>query len=246
MANETITYSKNAEGWTSFWSYLPDWMIGLNNSFYTWKNGSLYKHDVNTTRNNFYSVQYNSSITSIFSQDSDAVKMFKTVAIDSNYPWQANIVTDLNTGEISTSFYKDKEGTFFSYIRRYDNTDIDLKSISTQGLGSITSYNTITLTFVFNFDIGSSISQGDTLYIRRGTVSEAQGVIASHTNRTITLVAKVGTFIPTAGDYVFIVKNAQAESYGARGYYMEVELTNSVTDYVELFSISSSVFKSYM
>ena len=37
MALETITYSDNADGWTSFWDYYPDWMIGMSNVFYSWK-----------------------------------------------------------------------------------------------------------------------------------------------------------------------------------------------------------------
>jgi hypothetical protein len=42
-----------------------------------------------------------------------------------------------------------------------------------------------------------------------------------------------------------VVKDAVAESYGARGYYMETTLTNTDTEAVELFAISSQIFKSY-
>lgn len=244
MANETVTYSKSVEGWTSFWSYMPDWMIGMNNNFYTWKDGELYKHDSNQTRNNFYGVQYNSSVVSIFSQDVLSVKMYKTISIDSTHPWDTSITTDLSTGEIAASAYKDKEGNLYAYIRRSDDGSFDLKAMSTQGVGNILSYSS--LTFNFRFDIGSSISQGDKLYIQYGTQSVLQGTIASHASKSITLSSLVSVILPAPGDYVFIVKNAQAESYGARGYYMEVALSNSVTEYCEIFGLSSSTFKSYM
>lgn len=240
----TITYSPSTKGWTSFWSYQPDWMVGMNNSFYTFKDGNIYQHDVNQTRNNFYGYQNSSSITSVFNQDVLAVKMYKTISLDTTTPWDTEITTDLNTGVISSSFYQEKEGNYYAYIRRANDGSIDLKALSTQGVGSLLSYST--LVFSFNFDLGTSISQGDTVYINRNGVSQAQGVIASHTDRTITIASKTGAFTPVLGDYIFIVKNAQAESYGARGYYMEVKLTNTSTTLVDIFGVSSSTFKSYM
>jgi hypothetical protein len=244
MANKTVTYSPSSQGWTSFWSFQPEWMIGMNSTFYTFYNGNIWQHDSNQTRNNFYGVQYNSSVTSIFNQDVLAVKMYKTIAIDSTQAWDTTITTDLNTGTISSSFYQEKEGNYYAYIRRADDGSVDFKAISTQGIGALSTYSA--LTFNFTFDIGTSVSQGDKVYINRAGVDEAQGTVASHTNRSITIAAKTGAFTPTAGDYIYIVKNSQAESYGARGYYMEVNLTNSSSTLVEIFGVSSSTFKSYM
>jgi hypothetical protein len=47
------------------------------------------------------------------------------------------------------------------------------------------------------------------------------------------------------GDYILYIKNSVAESYGARGYYMQYELENGSNSRVELFSVKSNVFKSY-
>ncbi len=35
--NYTLSYSEGVQGWTSFFSFYPDWMIGMNNYFYTFK-----------------------------------------------------------------------------------------------------------------------------------------------------------------------------------------------------------------
>jgi len=51
--NYTLSYSEGVQGWTSFFSFYPDWMIGMNNYFYTFKGGNLYRHNVNEVRNNF-------------------------------------------------------------------------------------------------------------------------------------------------------------------------------------------------
>ena len=43
---ETLTFDDGVKGWTSFYSYIPDFMIGMNNYFYSFKNGNLYRHNV--------------------------------------------------------------------------------------------------------------------------------------------------------------------------------------------------------
>ena len=121
MAGEiTVTYSPRSKGWSSFFSYHPDWMLGLNSTFYTWKNGNLYEHDASNNRNSFYVnfasnqnpkpyFNYPSTITTIFNQDPTTNKMFKTVALESTQPWSASIVTDLNSGLVQVPEYIEKE-----------------------------------------------------------------------------------------------------------------------------------------
>lgn len=241
MAAQTITYSQLAQGWTSFWSYLPDWMIGMNNSFYTWHNGELYKHNTNSTRNNFYGVQYDSTISSILNQEPTTVKMFKTLTLNSTAPWVTSITTDISLGAMDSTFFKDKEDQWFTYIRRPDDGTFDTRALSTSGIGSLLSYSTLVFTFAFGLD--SSISQGDKLYIVSGGSLTLLGTIASHTATTITISSLVGP-TPVAGNMIAYIKNSSAESHGARGYYMQVDLTNSLTTQQEIFSISSTVFKS--
>jgi len=241
MAEQTITYSTGEDSWTSFWSYIPDWMIGMNNNFYSWRNGSLYKHNTNNTRNRFYGVNYPSTITTIFNDEPFSPKVFKTVSMYSTDTWDVEVETDLNTGIIDKSWFKPKEGHWFAFIRRNDN-EIDLKATSTQGIGALTSYASLTLTF--NFNIGSNVSQGDKIYRISNTGTLVLiGTVASHTPVSITLVSAAVTPVP--GDKIVYVKNSTAESYGPRGYYMQTKLTNQNTDYVGLFHINTNSFLSF-
>lgn len=239
MADKTISYSPTGNGWTSFWSFIPDWMAGMNNTFYTWKNGSLYTHDTNSTRNQFYGVNYSSQITTIFNQDPTTLKMFKTVSLESNDTWSLTSTTDINTGIIDDSWFIDKEGHWFAFIRR-NTGDADHKAISTQGIGQVQTYAANVITFGFN--IGTSISQGDVVYKVSGGALVLVGTVASHDTNSITLVSEVSAPAPT--DMIVYVKSSQAESYGVRGAWMEVTITNDNTDEVEIFEISSNVFKS--
>jgi hypothetical protein len=249
MSVYTVSYSDLSKGWTSFWSYEPEWMIGMNSSFYTWKNGELYQHNSNATRNAFYIsdmvtneyFMYPSSIQTIFNQEYAVNKMFKSVSLDSTKSWDADIVTDMSTGHMDSSYFTEKEGMWYSYIRRLDTENYDTKSISTQGIGSMASYVPLSLVLTFSFNIGSGISAGDTAYkISGSNTLVLLGEVASHTSNTITLVSTA--VAPGAGDVIVYVKNSQVESYGARGYYMDLTLTNNDTTETEIFAVTSNVF----
>jgi hypothetical protein len=258
MAGEiTVAYSPRSKGWTSFFSYHPDWMLGLNSTFYTWKDGNLYEHDRNSLRNNFYVdfssnenpkpyFSYPSTITTIFNQDPTTNKMFKTLALESTAVWKAELTSDLNTGIVDVNQYSDKEGTYFGYVHNLSSSVIDPNSISTQGIGRTNAVNPLVPSIAFPFAIPSNVSIGDKVYkVDVNNVTTYLGNISAISSNLLEYLPDPFGTPPLVGDMIFIVKNNVAESYGVRGYYMEVELTNTFESEVELFEVSSSAFKSY-
>ena len=247
MAEITITYSDRLQGWTSFFSFRPEWMIGLNNTFYTMSGGQLYRHrDDTVNRNTFYGLYSKSAITNVFNDKPLNAKMFKTIGLEGTHPWQAVVNTDLEAGQIQTKWFVAKEGDWYGNIRRNDNnTDLDL--MSAQGIGDCALPISILLppsvTIPFGFNINQMVNVGDTIYKNTTGVGDIIGVATYVTANTI--VVNNPTNNPVLGDLILAIKDSVAESYGARGYYMEVQLINSLTTQVELFSMSSSVFQSY-
>jgi hypothetical protein len=259
----TLTYNKNVEGWTSFFSYHPEMMIGMNGAFYSFKGGELYKHNTNVNRNTFYQDWWDrvdfpivpspnafepSRITSVFNKEPLTIKNFKTIATYGNSPWSCSVITDLSTGEIDSTYFEEKEGNWFAYIRNLSGDD-NLRLRSAQGVGSVNlvqSPGTAATVLNFTFNIGTIVSIGDLAYRNDAGTIEFIGAITAFTNTSIT----INNTPPSAnsvsnGDYILYIKNSVAESYGARGYYMQYELENGSTDRVELFSVKSNVFKSY-
>lgn len=240
MANYTISYSPKLSGWTSYHSFYPEWMVSMNNFLYTFKDGNLYKHNTNQQRNTYYGVKTSSRLTTIFNQEPTQAKSFKTLALNSTSPWQANITSDQGSGFIDSSWYDLKEGTWYAYIRRNAN-DNDLSMISTQGVGNLASRSGNVLSF--NFVIGTIISDGDVLYsVVNGTLTFV-GNIVSHSSNTITTDGS-GT-PPAPNTFLVFQKNATAESYPTLGTYLRVEFINGDSSFTELFSVTSSIFKSY-
>jgi hypothetical protein len=89
----TVSYSEYAKGWTSFKDFKVDVTptdgssvvkgleqgISLNNNYYTFFDGHIWKHHSNVTRNNFYSNQKTSDVTVLFNEEPENIKSFSTV-----------------------------------------------------------------------------------------------------------------------------------------------------------------------
>ena len=247
MAEITLTFSNRLQGWTSFFSFHPEWMIGMNNVFYTMKNGELYRHrDPTENRNTFYGVYGDSTITNVFNDIPMAAKMFKTIGLESTAPWRAVITTDLENGQIQTDWFVKKEGDWYGNIRRNDNnTDLDL--MSAQGIGDAAAVTVFApggpITITFGFNINQMVNIGDVVYKNNVLAGDLIGTITSIDKNVVGVT--VATNIPAPGDFILAIKDSVAESYGSRGYYMEVQLINSLTTPVEMFSMKSEAFKSY-
>lgn len=240
MANYTLTYSPNQNGWTSFHSYIPDWMVNMNNYMYSFYQGNLYKHNSNQLRNSYYGTLYPSKVTTVFNNEPSQTKQFKTIATNSTKPWATEVISDQGDGYIAASNYALKEGTYYAYIRRREN-DNQLDMLSAQGIGVFSSYTNNTFTFPFN--IGWILSVGDKLYWVNGGNIELAGIIVSHTYNSITINQNGST--PAPGSFLLYIKNTTAESTPTRGTYLQVEFELFDTAYTEMFMVTSEVFKSY-
>jgi hypothetical protein len=253
MAAVTLTYSETSKGWPSFYSFIPEKMIGMNNYLYSFKGGKLYRHNTNALRNNYYGVQHSSTISSIFNIKPLEVKLFKTIYLESDSAWAATYNSDMHNpgGSLLSSYFVQKETDWFSFLRADENT-VNFNLRSANGLGDVNSVDSTDITAVllsFLFDIGSIISVGDTVYF--GNTPTLGGNVVSTTRDTVTINTDItGGAVPTVGSFICYIKNSVAESHGVRGHYLEFTLSNGPIENpnsvaVELFAVKSSMFKSY-
>lgn len=182
----TLGYSENTGGWPSFYSFIPDWMIGMNNYFYTFKGGNLYRHNVNANRNTFYYEWWlqqghpelaftPSRMTTVFNDAPTTNKLFKTISLQGDDAWSVNVAeTDIqNSGFIEKDWFEKKEQVYFAFIRNSGEVpagtdEYALRSLN--GLGRSQSVsgptNATKIAFSINplIQIGSIASIGDYLY----------------------------------------------------------------------------------
>jgi len=248
MGAVTLTYSETSKGWPSFYSFIPEKMVGMNNYLYSFKGGKLYRHNTNTVRNNYYGVQYNSTISSIFNTKPLEVKLFKTIYLESDNAWAATYNSDMHNpgGSLLSSYFVQKETDWFSFLRADANT-VNFNLRSANGIGDVVSVDSTDPALVvltFNVQVGSIISNRDTVYF--GNTPTLGGTVAAHTSNTVTIDTTIpGGAVPPPGSFICYIKNSVAESHGVRGHYLEFTLTNSDTTPTELFAVKSSMFKSY-
>ena len=251
---KTLTFDERVKGWPSFYSYMPDYMVGMNGFFYSFKGGNLYRHNTNEVRNNYYGVQYNSKITGVFNIKPQEIKLFKTLSYESDDKWECTeLFTDLGNGSMLATYFQQKEGEWFTFVRENEGNK-NFKSRSVNGIASCVSVKgpAGATQIGFNYPIGSILSVGDLIYSTVSSVFIGVVTFVDHVNNIITVdttalepVTLVAGSTPNTGDFIFFIKDAVAESHGARGYFMQFTLENTNTKAIELFSVGSSMMKSF-
>lgn len=274
----TLTFSEQVSGWPSFYSFKPDWMIGVNSFFYTFKGGNLYLHNSNETRNTFYldwwtrvgnpsAAFVSSKVKSVFNEAVLENKLFKTINIEGDAPWDITLETDLQlNGYITGSWFERKEASYFAFVRNSGGipaTETELRTRSTNGIGKCYAIDaTDPANVLVDFQIspslislGGIISIGDYVYytlppavtpILFGSVKSILVDYPSGLNRLIIDSTIPLTTVPgIQNPYILYTKNSVAESHGVLGYYCVFEAQNAYTTKVELFVVQSDVMKSY-
>ena len=163
MAYYTLTYSENSKGFPSFYSYQPDYMVGMNNYFYSFKNGNLWRHNASTVgRNSFYGASSAAStIQTVFNKSPLETKLFKTIELEAlpsawsvsvtgetpvaNFPDPDpqqqnpgnNIFANQSTGFIASTDFELKEASWFAYLRNEETTANTAIPTQQYGLRSI-------------------------------------------------------------------------------------------------------------
>lgn len=240
----TISHSERNKGWTNFWSYIPDLFLRLNNRLYTIKQGQLWLHnDIdNPVRNNFYSAQYPSSIKTVINDAMAEDKIFKTLILESDQKWTAVLATNLTGSNLSTNNFNTRESRQFSFIRGNEKTDT-MNGNSAQGIGVIASASGSLISFS---KIPDLVSINDVLFQLNNESKEEIGLISEIDRDSNTITVDTVVTAPEIGYYSYAKKSSRVEGEEMRGYYLEVELSNSQTDAGELFAVSTNSVKSYV
>jgi len=202
----TVSFKENVKGWVSFKSFFPENALSVANDYYSIFGSKLYQHHVETTyRNNFYGVDYNSSVNVIFNESPASVKSFHTLAYEGSQSkikafsidtttglsdaqpynlvpqdgwYVSGIETDKQVGNLSE--FIEKEGKWFNYIKGVDSditSETDFGAFDIQGIGMLSSISPDVLTF--GNDINASLQVGDTIYFQTLTSNGAFDTIDS-------------------------------------------------------------------
>lgn len=262
MAEVTVSYSPKVQGWPSFYSFIPEQMVSLENRFYSLKNGSLWRHNAEGVYSTFYGVAYDHSVELVFNDDPTLNFLYKTLKIEGDDPQDVTVESDIETfGSIDKEWFNKQEGTWFAFIRTSGTTPIGTDEYALRSLSGIATSSGISgslgariVNFELAINIGSQLSIGDSFYYLNGGSPVYAGIVTNieidkknAINRvTINDNASGATSPPSGTLYYMYAKNTVAESSGILGHYAKVKLTNQITDRLsEIFSVEAEVMRSF-
>ena len=122
----TLAFNSGDERWKTFYSFIPEMMVGSLMDIVTFKNGSLYLHNSNETHNNFYGDQFDSEVHPVSNGEPSARKLYLSMVQESNKAWSADSITNQQGQQSSLieSDFEDIEGDFYAQFLKDENTPI--------------------------------------------------------------------------------------------------------------------------
>jgi len=218
----TLSFDESVRGWTSFFTYKPEFMVSLRNDFYSFNNGILYQHySDSVNRGNFYGVNNNTSITFIFNPNVSMSKNFKTINYEGSNGWRIDSIESDQTGPDS-------------YNGVYSNVT-DLTASIPSYLGGEYILNPVTNEVVYPAQYGTVFGNDNPPYNRNyaGFVRKENKYVANLINATPS----------TQGEVIF-----GNQMSGIKGYFTTVTISTddatAVGEIKELFAVSSEYVQS--
>ncbi len=218
----TLSFDESVRGWTSFFTYKPEFMVSLRNDFYSFNNGILYQHySDSVNRGNFYGVNNNTSITFIFNPNVSMSKNFKTINYEGSNGWRIDSIESDQTGPDN-------------YNGVYSNVT-DLTASIPSYLGGEYILNPVTNEVVYPAQYGTVFGNDNPPYNRSyaGFVRKENKYVANLINATPS----------TQGEVIF-----GNQMSGIKGYFTTVTISTddatAVGEIKELFAVSSEYVQS--
>lgn len=229
-----IGFNVNNKGFTSYYTYQSDFLLGGYGKHYTCHNGKIYLNEATENYNDFagqgtQTARLKFAVNTEFATD----KVFKAIMLQSNTAWNVDMSTNLTKTQFTESAFTQKESFFYSEIYRDIATPQNLK-----GVGIISSVDGGKITF--QNEIPSNINVGDTLLTEE---METIGEVTTINQHLFEINYQSTTNQQTPSINQFIVAQPPMQNRyrpdGApmRGKWMEVTLSKK--DH-QLFYISSA------
>lgn len=118
---KTLAFKFGADGWLGEFTFVPEWIINLDNTLYAFKNGGLYKH-TNETYNTFFGTAYPSELMLIENNEPSRLKSFLSIAIEGNMPpTYVHLRTEtpnIQSSDLYANEFVNREGVYYAHILR--------------------------------------------------------------------------------------------------------------------------------
>lgn len=254
----TIAYDVRSNYWSTRYSYIAEEIIGLSDRLYTFKNGHIYEHSPDATRNTFYGVAGDSIVECISNFNPSMIKAYEAMSLEGNNSnWVVTLNNSEQTSAIASSIWQEKEGFYYAPIHQDSTNNIDytatadVTSISGTsevfGIGTVASITGtdafITFKNAIN-SIGFPIGNTTAIFKVNGTNLVPLNVYAVSISDEKKLECNGTVTGLVADDEIVLIANSSIEGDAIRDYYLKAKLVNSTTSAHELYAVNFIYAKS--
>jgi hypothetical protein len=125
----TISFDEMANAFESFYSYYPEFYGCLDTKLFSFKNGEIWAHNNTSTYCNFYGVQGDAFITTVFNSGALDKKTFISLMETGNDIWECPVIyTQMETegtrqeSELATADFSTLESEYHASFLRDSNS----------------------------------------------------------------------------------------------------------------------------
>ena len=239
-SGETLAWSTTKQVWLTFYSFAPELYAHLHDRFFSFRGGQIWRHNILTTMNNFYGVQYNSEANVVSKGNPSMVKTYDAISYEGDSPWNAIVSnSDQATSSMASTEFTEKENMWYRVISKDETGNSILNTSHKIVLGQVTAIDGLKITFssrISNLPFGI----GDALFkLETSSSTDLSRTISSVSGRKeiTTNTAVTGLVI---GDTVMAVSNDEINGDNIRDYYAQIEMRNSSASPIELYAVNMS------
>jgi hypothetical protein len=226
-----IAFQRQAQGYTSFYTFIPDLMLCSDKILYSWKQGIMYRHHDSLLYNHFYGEQHASEINVVANDNPFIDKVFQNIRIESTHVWDIKFKTNLNNTYLNKEEFMKKESYFVADIPKSVSADHQ----SSYGIGVVQAVEGDTITvkgIPVNMSVGDTISTLESVAV--GIITD---VSANFLKVSPPPQISVGTFI-------YGNKNKRIDGEPMRGCWLRIDMKLNTSDKTLLAAIDTEVKES--
>jgi len=144
--NKTLSFDEGVLGWTSFFTYKPNFLTSLVNNFYSFYDGKIWLHNSGQYGRFYNNTAADSTVTVILNKEPSLVKNFKTINYEGVDGWQlesmvassSDIASPVGKFTLQTNLSSLESDMFANNFKRKENKFFaNLINVSTSTGGEI-------------------------------------------------------------------------------------------------------------
>ena len=248
----TVGYDTDNKVWNTRYSYLPERIASLDDTLYTFKNGTMYAHTDSADRATYYGTAYGAAIEVVSKSNPSMVKAYESISIEGTDAWAAELTNTDQSATILSTDFDERERNWYAYIPRDSSANTGTATITNLSgssemfvLGNVATNGVSGSTITFTTPIGDiAFPIGGALYKVSGSTFVSLNLTVDSINGANEIGANGLIANVNDGDTIAVLANAGVEGDQMRDYYIKTRLTNSDTDEIELYAVNLVFAKS--